>query len=267
MTSDVLSEALACAGRGWPVFPCLPGRKVPATVHGYLSATTDERQIAAWFARHPGWNLAVATGAPGPDVLDVDQHGTAGNGYAAFARLRAAGLLDGATGYVATPGGGLHAYFTGTRQRCGHLPAHHIDFRSAGGYVLIPPSQVGGRPYERISTITSRGQLDWQEVVGLLEPSRQRQRPAHLQATTERGASRLAAWVAAQPEGNRNAGLFWAACRVLEADPAADLGPLAAAARQAGLTDPEITRTLGSARRTGHAQPGTPGAQAEGEAK
>ena len=50
--------------------------------------------------------------------------------------------------------------------------------------------------------------------------------------------SYLARWVAVQPEGNRNAGLFWAANRALETDPAADLNPLAAAARQAGLPDP-----------------------------
>ena len=56
-------------------------------------------------------------------------------------------------------------------------------------------------------------------------------------------------------EGNRNAGLFWAANRALEADPAADLSPLAAAARQAGLDDREITRTLDSARRTGQSRP------------
>ena len=50
-----------------------------------------------------------------------------------------AGLLEGAYGYVRTPSGGLHIYFTGTTQRNGHLAAHHVDFRSAGGYVLAPP--------------------------------------------------------------------------------------------------------------------------------
>jgi hypothetical protein len=79
--------------------------------------------------------------------------------------------------------------------------------------------------------------------------------------------SRLAAWVAAQPEGNRNEGLFWAANRALDADPAADLSPLAAAARQAGLDEREIIRTLDSALRTGRTRPTTPTQQAEGEAK
>jgi Bifunctional DNA primase/polymerase, N-terminal len=264
MTSDVLREALACAGKGWPVFPCQPGRKVPATPHGHLDATTDPRRITGWFGRHPDWNLAVATGAPGPDVLDIDEHGPAGNGFTALARLQAAGMLDGATGYVHTPSGGLHAYFTGSGQRNGHLPAQHVDFRSAGGYVLVPPSQVAGKPYEHIRTTGGHGQLDWQEVIRQLEPARQHDRPAH-QLPAERGIAHLARWVAAQPEGNRNEGLFWAANRALEADPDADLSPLAAAARQAGLTDLEVNRTLSSARRTGQALPRTPGLQAEGE--
>jgi hypothetical protein len=263
MTGTTLRQALDYAARGWPVFPCRPGKKFPATRHGYRDATTDQQQITEWFGRHPDLNLAVATGAPGPDVLDVDQHGHKGNGFAALARLRAAGLLDGATASVRSPGGGLHIYFHGSGQNSGHLPGHHLDFLSAGGYVLAPPSQVGGRCYELLYTLDGRGGLNWQAAVRLLEPERQHQRPASRQLH-EHGLSRLARWVAAQPEGNRNAGLFWAANRALEADPATDLSPLAAAARQAGLSEPEITRTLDSARRTGQARPGAPGHQAEG---
>jgi hypothetical protein len=263
MNDETLRQALAYAARGWPVFPCRPGEKIPATRHGYLDATTDEEQITAWFASHPRWNLAIATGDPGPDVLDVDQRRGAGSGFPAFGRLHAAGLLYGASAYVLTPSGGVHAYFTGSDQRSGRLPAHHLDFRAAGGYVLAPPSQVGGMRYERFKTLNGHGGLDWQAVTRLLEPSRQHQRPAPRQLP-EHGISGLASWVAAQPEGNRNAGLFWAANRALEADPAADLSPLAAAARQAGLGEPEITRTLDSARRTGQAHPDAPGHQAEG---
>jgi len=263
VTNETLRQALICADRGWPVFPCRPGRKVPATRHGYLDATTDEQQITAWFGRQPDCNLAVATGTPGPDVLDIDQHGPAGNGFPAFARLHAAGLLAGASTYVRTPSGGLHVYFTGSDQRNGHLPDCHLDFRSAGGYILTPPSQVGGRLYQRIQTLDGGGGLDWQAVIRLLEPARQHQRPAPRQLP-EHAISRLAGWVAAQPEGNRNAGLFWAANRVLEADPAADLSPLATAARQAGLSEPEITRTLDSARRTSQVTSKAPDHQAEG---
>jgi hypothetical protein len=66
MTGATLRQALAFATCGWPVLPCLPGQKIPATAHGYRDATTDPGQITGWFGRHPDWNLAVATGAPAP---------------------------------------------------------------------------------------------------------------------------------------------------------------------------------------------------------
>ncbi len=254
MTHTALRRALAFAGQGWPVFPCQPGQKIPATRHGFHDATTDERQITRWFGRHPDWNLAVATGAPGPDVLDIDQHGQAGNGFAAFNQLRRAGLLDGASAYVRTPSGGLHAYFAGSGQRNGHLASHHLDFRSAGGYVLTPPSQVDGKPYELVKTLDGHGGLDWAAATQVLEPRKQQQRPEPRQAAGG-DISCLAEWVARQGEGNRNAGLFWAANRALEADRAADLSPLAAAARQTGLGEREIHRTLDSARKTGQTRP------------
>jgi hypothetical protein len=64
MTRTTLRYALHYASLGWPVFPCRPGEKAPATRHGYLDATTDSRQITEWFGRHPDWNLAVATAPP-----------------------------------------------------------------------------------------------------------------------------------------------------------------------------------------------------------
>jgi hypothetical protein len=263
MTDDrALRQALAYARRGWPVFPCLPGKKVPATRHGFRDATTDPNQITEWFTRRSGHNLAIATGAPGPDVLDVDVHDSAGTGYTALTRLRRVGLLDGVATYMRTPSGGLHAYFTGTAQHNGHLPAHHLDFLSTGGYILAPPSQVDGHHYQLVKTTGRQGRLDWAAVTQLLQPDRPYQR-TEPRPTPDRDLGHLTRWVAAQPEGNRNAGLYWAANRALEANPAADLSPLAAAARQAGLPDPEITRTLDSARRTGQAHPVPPDHQAE----
>ncbi len=252
MTDAMLRQALAYARYGWPVLPCLPGQKIPATQHGFRDATTDEQQITEWFGRGFSWNLAIATGAPGPDVLDVDQHGPAGNGYAAYRQLRRAGLADGAAALVRTPAGGMHAYFTGTGQHNGRLPRHHLDFRSTGGYVLAPPSQIAGKPYRLISRPGGRASLDWAAVIRLLEPQRQQPEPRWASGVD---LGHLARWVASQGEGNRNAGLFWAANRVLDTDLAADLSPLAVAACQAGLGEPEITRTLDSARRTRQAHP------------
>jgi Bifunctional DNA primase/polymerase, N-terminal len=261
MTDAIFRQALAYARYGWPVFPCVPEEKNPATRHGFQDATTDEQQIADWFGRGYRWNLAIATGAPGPDVLDVDQHGTSGNGFAAFARLRRAGFLDGSAAYVRTPSGGLHAYFAGSRQHNGHLPGHHLDFRSVGGYIVAPPSQVDGKPYQLLQRLGGRGGLDWNAVTRLLEPQRQQRAQSHHQPNGDLG--HLAQWVASQPQGNRNAGLFWAANRALEGDPAADLSPLAAAAQEAGLGDQEINRTLESARKNGQGRPVLPEPQAE----
>jgi hypothetical protein len=243
-----VERALAYAAHGWPVFPCQPGGKQPATRHGFLDATTDPDQITWWWRRQPAANLAIATGRPGPDVLDVDQHGPAGNGFAAFNQLKGAGLIDGAAAIVATPSGGLHAYFTGSDQHSGKLPRHHLDFRARGGYIVAPPSQVGGKPYQVISHRDERGGLDWSKVTGLLEPERHTRIQS---ARVERGdLSHLASWVGQQHEGNRNDGLFWAACRAAEADNETVLAELAAAARTAGLPDREIAATITLARRT-----------------
>jgi hypothetical protein len=270
MKNPVLNFALGCAQKGWPVFPCQPGQKTPATAHGYRDATTDYRQIRQWFDAHPDYNLAIATGAPGPDVLDVDDRGPAGSGYPALQKLRSAGLLTNAGTYVRTPGGGLHAYFSGSAQRTAHLPGQHLDFMAAGGYVLAPPSQVGGKHYEYLWDYDREGFLDWDAATSLLQPARDPRHPEPRLAGRGTAAisagqvGALARWVAAQPEGNRNAGLFWAANRALEANHAADLSPLAAAARQAGLQDTEIDRTLNSARRTTQPRPEPPDHQPEG---
>lgn len=71
--------------------------------------------------------------------------------------------------------------------------------------------------------------------------------------------SRLAAWVAGRGEGERNRGLFWAACRLAENNiPAPDaLDVLAAAASQVGLGEREITATVRSAYRTVQPRPQT----------
>jgi Bifunctional DNA primase/polymerase, N-terminal/Primase C terminal 1 (PriCT-1) len=248
----MLRQALAYAAAWWPVFPCKPdgtpkddGWKAPLTEHGFCDAATDPRAIRAWWARWPNANVALATGAPGPDVLDVDVKPD-GSGWAAFNRLRAAGLLNGARALVRTPSGGLHAYYAGTRQPSGRLVRHYLDFKAAGGYVVAPPSMVGGRPYELLDRdFKAAGRVDWQAARRLLDPPRPPARPGR-----GAGCGALAAWVAGLREGNRNDGLFWAACRMAEQDsPTGDLEQLVAAAVQAGLPEDEARRTVASAAR------------------
>jgi hypothetical protein len=75
------------------------------------------------------------------------------------------------------PPGGLHAYFAGTSRHNGRMPSYHLDFRSAGGYILAPPSHVG-QPCQLIRRLDGRGGLDWAAVIRLLEPQRYQQRLA-----------------------------------------------------------------------------------------
>jgi hypothetical protein len=238
------------------VFPLVPGEKVPATRNGFLDASTNPGLVHYWWARNPERNIGIATGSPGPDVLDVDVYRD-GSGYPAFNELKRAGLLEGAFAYVRTPSGGLHAYAEGSDQRNGHLPKQHIDFRSAGGYVVAPGSHVAGKPYQVMQRQTPQAKgIDWQAVTQHLEPeppqlsaqeaaARERQRE---RAREDPGSDveRLSAWVARQPEGNRNHGLFYAANRLL--DIGADPDALRDAARSAGLGEREIDRTISSAR-------------------
>ena len=154
------------------MFPCQEGSKEPATEHGFQDATTDHGQIDKWWSRGPDRNVAVATGAPGPDVVDVDNHGERGNGFAAWNKAQREGLVRDPLAVVQTPSGGLHAYFKGTEQRSAKIPAQHLDFRSQGGYVVAPPSRGGGRQYVVVKHQPSEATVDFGAVRKLVEPQR-----------------------------------------------------------------------------------------------
>jgi hypothetical protein len=241
------------ADAGWHVFPAEPGGKRPATEHGFLDATTSHRQIQRWWRAEPRANVAIATGKPGPDVLDVDKHKD-GSGFAAFNRLQRAGLVRQPMAIVRTPSGGFHAYYRGTEQRNGHIPGVYVDFRSQGGYVVASPSRIAGRTYEVVQHQPSTDTFDWAAAKQLLAPQPQRQPyRAPERAPGERADyTGLANWLASQaPDSkNRNEALFWASCRVVEAGDTDALGLLARAARSTGLDDREIDRTIASAHRT-----------------
>jgi len=239
------------ADAGWRTFPAEPGGKRPATLHGFLDGTTDHRQIQDWWRSDPRFNVAVATGAPGPDVLDVDKHKD-GDGYAAFNQLKRAGLVRDPMAIVRTPSGGFHAYYKGTNQRNGHVPGVYVDYRSQGGYVVAPPSRIAGRTYEIARKQPSADTFDWAAAKQVLDPQPERQpyKPAERNEERPRDLSHLPGWLASQPEGNRNHGLFWASCRAAEAGDTAALGNLANAARAAGLDEREIDRTITSAQQT-----------------
>jgi hypothetical protein len=148
--SPLCEAALDYAGIGWPIFPCRPKGKEPigaAVPHGVKDATTDPDRIRRWWHRWPNANIAVACGAPGPDVLDVDtKDGRSGQDL--YRRAWRLGLLRGHTAAIATPSGGRHFWFAGTDQRGAAVGKDKaLELKAVGGYVLLPPSYVESADY------------------------------------------------------------------------------------------------------------------------
>jgi Bifunctional DNA primase/polymerase, N-terminal len=239
---DFRSAALRYAGRGWKIFPCKPGSKVPATPHGVDDATADLDRVYRWWKYRPECNVAVACGAGSIDVLDVDI-AESGTGFPALRMVRAQGLAPDPLAVVSTPSGGCHLWFRGTDQRNGRIKEHHLDFRSTGGYVLVPPSVVEGKAYAFEGyKRNAAGTVDWDGVKALLRP------PAPPRPVVSGGtAEHLADWLAGIGKGDRNCALFWAACRT--AEKGADVEPLIAVAVSIGLSEREARTTVASALR------------------
>lgn len=273
---DLATAAMMLARTGTPIFPCAPGGKHPLTKRGFHDASADPARVESWWGDRPDANIGMPTGLPsGVDVVDVDVH-SGGNGFSAFELARSAGLTNDWAWLVRTPSGGLHAYFLHPdphEQRSWHVPSKHVDFRGDGGYIIVPPSRIASaagesRSYKPIAIGQHQpGSVDAARLRRFLDPPRPTSPPADLRAIGSR-PEKLADWVASRPEGARNHGLFWAACRMVEAghgfnSTAALLGD---AARSTGLDDREALTTIRSAfrvtSRPGRAAPTTPPATA-----
>lgn len=253
-------SALAFAVSGIPVFPCTAGGKRPAVAGGFHAASSDPELVHRWWSAMPAANIGMPTGAAtGLVVVDVDVHGSV-NGYAALDSAQRAGLLNGWEAAVRTPSGGLHLFFPADmniEQRSWQSARAGIDFRGDGGYVIVPPSlrALDGktRRYEILQLADEPGRpLDLQQLRDYLDPpqqnqSRRRGRSVHQPVDVQR----LADWVARRQEGERNHGLFWAACKMAEQQvPTSDaLDALSTAAERAGLSPREAVTTVQSAYR------------------
>ncbi|MEZ6049181.1 MAG: bifunctional DNA primase/polymerase [Planctomycetaceae bacterium] len=137
--NELACAAFAYARLGYPVFPCQPGKKSPATKHGFKDATCDLVQIRKWWSSNPDFNIGIATGAI--LVLDMD----AGNNWLCEAPEQLAELDNGCPISI-TPNNGKHYFF-----RCpdGHewsssagQIATKIDTRCSSGYVIAAPSKL-----------------------------------------------------------------------------------------------------------------------------
>jgi putative DNA primase/helicase len=154
MTDSLLECALQFAERKWCVFPlhslrdgqCTCKRdcgknagKHPRVTGGFKVATTDARQIQAWWRKWPDANIGIATGAvSGLIVIDID-------GADGLATLQSLVAQHGAlprTAIVKTARG-WHLYFA-MPATCTPIPCsigNGLDVRGDGGYVVSPPSR------------------------------------------------------------------------------------------------------------------------------
>lgn len=154
--SQMLEAALAYAGRGYAVFPCRPRGKEPMTSRGFKDASRDARVISGFWQGAPFANVAVACGASGINVLDIDtKHGADPKEVA-----EELGLVGGTivwTGeaperseeYPRSLSGdrGAHIFFRGDR-RTAQTSIAGVELRGAGAYVVVPPSaHPSGVPY------------------------------------------------------------------------------------------------------------------------
>ncbi|MGA9508491.1 MAG: bifunctional DNA primase/polymerase [Candidatus Sulfotelmatobacter sp.] len=130
-----LDIALEHAARGWHVFPC-KGKK-PLTLHGFKDASIDPEQIRAWWTKWPDANVAIACGASGIAVFDID-HGL--ENAEGFAHLSAA--MDLPETYAVRTGRrddyGVQVYFSGVVDDVGDFRVHGCNgqIKSSGGYVM-----------------------------------------------------------------------------------------------------------------------------------
>ena len=142
----------------WSVFPVQANDKKPYPFlrnkdnqRGFYVATTNEEEIASWERMYRGSNWALRTGtASGCWVLDIDVKNGA-RGEDSFFALIGDHKDFPDTLAVKTPSGGMHYYFemeSGIRTFVNGGKFGGIDVKADGGYVLIPPSVIDGKPYE-----------------------------------------------------------------------------------------------------------------------
>lgn len=139
------TAALAYAKAGWPIFPCAEDDKFPLTKNGVKDATTNAKQIEAWWAQHPNANIGLHAGAASYLVLDYDP-GCDMDKVAKQFELPPTMLVS------KTPRNGQHEYFL--LPAGAEVPpsaskvAPRVDVRSHHSYVLLPPSKTKDGPYE-----------------------------------------------------------------------------------------------------------------------
>jgi len=125
------------AGEGFWVFPCVYGRKEPATKRGFYDASANPATIRRWFGGNFRCNLAVRTGnISGVWVLDVDDP------QPLRVLEKSHGLLP--VTRQSQSSRGYHFWFRTTGAPIPNSTsriAANVDVKSENGYVIVAPSR------------------------------------------------------------------------------------------------------------------------------
>jgi hypothetical protein len=244
---SAIAKALELAAQGYPVFPVAASKR-PTCPCGFKDAASEPREIRRLWRDHPAPLIGVPTGeASGLFVLDIDspKHVEAAEWFE-----RCAPYLP-ETRQQTTRSGGIHLFFNhnqGLRNTAGRI-ARGVDTRADGGYIIAWQTEawlIRPRPLADIPAWLIKAATPPPPPVVQCDPS-----------LSVEGARRkvegIVGAVATARAGQRNSVAFWGACRLAELVKQRILAERDAialgieAARQAGLSPKEATRTISSA--------------------
>ena len=236
------------ASRGWSVLPLGVGSKTPLTANGVKDATTNPETVAEWWDDKRSANIGIATGrVSGIVVMDVDVKGGAPGLESLASMEEEHGTME--TLRAISPSGGVHLYFRAPegslKNRVGLVPG--IDIRGDGGYIVAPPSRVGGSSYRWVNQNSTIAEIPEWLVVEVRGNGSQR-----WQATTaSAGTPSFANALSGTGQGGRNDLIFRMACRLrqegIDYDHALALVRTAAGNCSPPLAEDEALRCLNNA--------------------
>lgn len=130
---------------------CPSAGKHPIPSNGLHGATTDLRELEAYWRSDPRANVGIATSAEF-SILDIDAKNGGLGTFAALEKQYGADTFQ-SPYRVRTGGGGLHIAFRsppGTRSRNPLLPG--IDYKAEGGMIVAPYSKHASREFYRFES-------------------------------------------------------------------------------------------------------------------
>jgi len=139
-TDDIRSAAKKYLAQGFSPIPS-EGKKPLVKWEEWQKRRPTEKEIDLWWETWPTANVGVITGSiSGITVIDID--GEKGN-----ESLRSFGIALPPTRIVQTPHGWhmWYQYDPSYPTKAGVLPG--VDIRNEGGFIVAPPSSIGGAEY------------------------------------------------------------------------------------------------------------------------